>query len=426
MFRNRTVVIVFTLLAGMAFGSQAVAQYGACGVERKVPTGTMDEPTYRRMNKAYELVGEEQYDEAYEVLITVRNRAKGNYLKAVLAQALAQVEWSRGNYDEALVEFELAVELNALPDQAHFALMYQVAQLYYMKERFDDALDRLDLWFCKVPPEKVKASAYVLQASIHAQKEDWANVVVSIDKAIAKANELGEEPKEPWYQLKLAAHFELQQFPEAADTLDIMITKWPNKKDYWMQLSNTHFKLQDDDKALSVIALAYRKDLLDKQADLLYLSNLYSFRDVPYKAADVMQKGIEDEIIEGSEKHWTMVADAWYAAEELEKALAGYEMAGEAAENGKIDLRRGYILVDLERWEEANEALDKALEKGGLSENQNGEAYLMKGMTEFSMGNWEQASTAWGRAGRYPKAKKAAEQWMNHMREERARKQASL
>ncbi len=40
-----------------------------------------------------------------------------------------------------------------------------------------------------------------------------------------------------------------------------------------------------------------------------------------------------------------MVADAWYAADEMEKALYGFEQAGKASTDGDIDLRRGYILT---------------------------------------------------------------------------------
>jgi tetratricopeptide (TPR) repeat protein len=389
-------------------------------VERKVPTGLLDEAAWKKLNQAYELVGEEKYNEAYSALVAVRERAREDdkYLRAILAQAIAQVEWSRNNFDAALREFELAVKLDALPDQTHFALMYQIAQLYYMKDRYDDSLKALDLWFCKVPKESVKASAYVLKASIYASKEDWKQVVAAIDQAIA----LDPNPQEPWFQLKLAAHFELNQWPEAAQTLEQMITRWPNKREYWVQLSNTYFKLKQDDKALSAAALANRKGLLDRQADVLYLSNLYSLQDVPFKAAEVLQKGIEAGLVEPSERYWTMVADTWYAAEELEKSLAAYEKAGNSAMDGKIDLRRGYILIDLERWEDANQALGQALEKGGISEQQMGEAYLMIGMSAFNLGQFDMASTNWGRASRYPKAKNAAEQWMNHMREERARK----
>ncbi len=404
----------------MVVSGQVMAQAGACGVERDIKVGALDEATWNRMNKAYELVGEEKYDDAYAAMKALRERTRDNdyYALAILAQAIAQVEWARGDYDAALREFELAVKLNALPNNAHFPLMYQIAQLYFMKERLDESLEALELWFCKVEPEQIKASAYVLKASIYAQKEDWREVIKAIDQGI----KMEEDPQESWYQLKLAAHFELEQWSEAGDTLEIMIARWPNKKNYWVQLSNTHFKLEDDVKALAVIALAHRKGLLDKQSDILYLSNLYSIQDVPFKAAEVMQQGIEDDIVEASEKYWTMVADAWYAAQEMDKALYAFEQAGEFALDGKVDLRRSYILIDQERWQEASEALGAALEKGGISDRQTGEAYLMKGMAEFNLGNFEQASTNWGRASKFKETKGPAQQWMNHMREERARR----
>jgi tetratricopeptide (TPR) repeat protein len=116
------------------------------------------------------------------------------------------------------------------------------------------------------------------------------------------------------------------------------------------------------------------------------------------------------------------VADSWYAAEEMEKALSAYEKAGMASDDGEIDLRRAYILVDLERWGEASDAIEAALEKGGFNDSKTGEAYVLQGMSEFHLGNYDKASTAWGRASKYPKVKKSAQQWMNHMREEKARK----
>ena len=264
--------------------------------------------------------------------------------------------------------------------------MYQIAQLYFMKERYQDALDKLALWFCTVDPEKVTYAAYVLKASIYASMDNYAETLKAIDIAIS----MEDQPKEQWYQLKLAAHYELEQYPQAADTLETIIQHWPDKKMYWTQLSQIYFKLKQDEKALSVIALAYRKNLLDKQGDITYLSNLYANSDVPYKAAKVLQKGIDDGIVESTEKYWTAVADSWYAAEELENALAAYEKAGEAAADGDIDLRRGYILVDLERWPDAKEALNDALQKGGINERKTGEAYLLRGMAEFQSGQFRQ------------------------------------
>jgi tetratricopeptide (TPR) repeat protein len=410
--------VVFLVVLTITLANPAWAQPAECGVKRGKGSSALDEMTWKKLNDIYEDVGEEQYDLAFEKLTKMYTRIHGDYEKAVVAQALAQVQWARENYDSALMYFETAVDIDALPDLQHFSLMYQIAQLYYMKERFDEALDKLALWMCKVPPENITADSYALKAYIYAQKEDWRNVVEAVEVAIS----MSDDPKEGWYQLKLASHFELEQFPMAAQTLRTMIQMWPDRKDYWVQLSQIDFKLKQYDEALSVMALAYRRNMLDKQVDIVYLSNLYSNSNVPFKAAQILQKGIEDGVVEADTRHWTMIADAWYAAEEMDEALYAYEQAGQRSDDGEIDLRRAYILVDMERWDEAAVAVRAALDKGGFSERKTGDAYVIQGMSEFNLGNYDQARTAWNQATNYPRAAKSARQWLNHMREERARK----
>jgi hypothetical protein len=46
----------------------------------------------------------------------------------------------------------------------------------------------------------------------------------------------------------------------------------------------------------------------------------------------------------------------------------------------------------------------------------------MVGMAEFNLDNFDAASAAWGRAGRYERSQKAADQWMAHLRDERRRR----
>jgi len=143
---------------------------------------------------------------------------------------------------------------------------------------------------------------------------------------------------------------------------------------------------------------------------------------VPFKAAEVLEKAIRDGVVEANKTHWTLVAETWYNAEELTRALAAFIEAGEVAEDGDIDLRRGFILVDLEQWSEALAALNEALDKGGLGERRTGEAHLLRGMAQFNLGNLDAASADWGRASRYEGTREAAQQWMNHLREERLRR----
>lgn len=414
------ITLAAVLIALLAInGSTVFAQSSECSDKRQVGTNALDEFTWRRLNKIYQDVGEENYDEAYDLLQKMLTRAgKDSYLRSILNQALAQVEWSTENYDSALEYFEKAVQLDALPNAAHFALMYQIAQLYFMQERYRDALDKLELWFCNSPRDKITSSAWVLKASIHVQQDHYTESLKAIEIAIG----MDDDPSEQWYQLKLASLFELEQYSRAVQTLQLMIARWPDEKKYWTQLSQIYFKLIQDEKALAVIALANRKGLLDQQGDITYLANLYSNSELPYKAALVLEKGITDGVVASTRNHWTTVAESWYAAEELENSLRAYENAGKASRDGKIDLRRGYILVDLERWADAMKALNDALSKGGLTQRKTGEAYLLRGMTQFNLGNLDSASADWGYAGRYERTRDAARQWMNHLREERLRK----
>jgi len=410
--------LLLICLLALPAGS-VLAQADACGVDRNVQVRALDELTWKQLNRVYEQVGDEEFDSAYDELQKMLRRAgKDEYLQAVLYQALAQVEWSRQNYDASLSYFEQAVQLDTLPDQTHFALMYQIAQLYFMKDRYDDALDALDLWFCKVPADSVTSHAYVLKASINIQKEDYTAALEAIETAIA----MDDDPKESWYQVKLAAHYELEQFPQAAETLELMIRRWPDKKTYWVQLAQIYYKLDQESRALAVMALAYRKNLLDSQGDLLFLSSLYANANVPYKAAEVLEKAIRDGVVDPTKSHWTLVAETWYNAEELTRSLAAFVEAGEVAQDGDIDLRRGFILVDLEQWSEALAALNEALDKGGLGDRRTGEAYLLRGMAQFNLDNLDAASADWGRASRYEDTRKAAQEWMNHLREERLRR----
>ena len=95
-----------------------------------------------------------------------------------------------------------------------------------------------------------------------------------------------------------------------------------------------------------------------------------------------------------------------------------YQMAGEASVDGNIDLRRAYILIDLERWQDALIALNDALKKDGLDERKMGEAYLLRGMAQFNLDNFEVAHSDWVDASQYANARESAQQWINHLREE--------
>jgi len=295
--------------------------------------------------------------------------------------------------------------------------MFQAAQLQYGRRHYEQASRLLDAWFCAEPPDGIPSPAFALRASLYLQEADYVDALEAIDEAIR----LDDDPPESWYQLKVAAQYELEQYSGATETLEAMIAKWPGEKNYWVQLSQLLYRLRNVERSLAVLALAHLNGLLDTQADIQYLSSLYQEALDPYRAAEVLENGVRSGIVESSPYHWTRIAETWFAASETERALAAYREAAALSSDGRADLRRGFILVDLERWAEALEALDLALAKGGLDARGTGDGYLLRGIARFELGDFDAAETDWTTAERYDGVDRDARLWIDHLRTLRRR-----
>ncbi|MCA1780179.1 MAG: hypothetical protein LC637_12605, partial [Xanthomonadaceae bacterium] len=75
------IVVGVSLSVGVLQSGRAEAQVGttACGEEREVEPGLMTEGTYRRLNEAVELMGEEKFNESVAELEKLRNSRLSDY-----------------------------------------------------------------------------------------------------------------------------------------------------------------------------------------------------------------------------------------------------------------------------------------------------------------------------------------------------------
>lgn len=413
---NKTIIAAsMAAIAWMAVPNQALAQSRPlpnCTTQREPPAGVWkNEGNFKAVQKTWELVANEQYSEAENEFRELIEKIKDPFERSQAMFGLAQSQMAQDKFDQALSLYEQIVGLDVLQNRPHFDAMFQIAQLYYMRERYDDALRWVDRWVEESCEERVEA--YDLKASVYAQRDDYRNALTNVDKAI----DLSDKPKENRYQLKLAMHYELKELPETRDVLDFMVQHWPGKKQYWVQLSSVNVQLKKDAEALAVLALAHRKGLLDKETDWTQLFNLYGYLGVPLKAAEVLNEGIEKGIVEKSKKNWEMLGNAWYAAKELDRAVVALNNAAQLSDDGKIAMQVAYILVDKEDWAPAKAALKTALDKGGLTELQTGNMHVLLGMSELNLGNPGPARRAFMEARKFPKSRQSAQQWLNHLDE---------
>ncbi len=373
------------------------------------------ERNFNLIQEAWELADNDQTAEAEAEFRGLVNRFSDAYEKAQARFGLAQILLDQGKFDEGLGIIEQLIQQDVLDNPSHFNAMLQLAQLYYSRDRYNDALTWLDRWEAESGVAK-PVIAYEMRASIYASQERFRLSLENIDQAIALHD---EEPKEQWLNLKLTGHYELEQYAPAKVVLKQLIARKPDVKRYWTYLTQINLQLNQPREALAALAVAYRSGMLDKQTEWLQLYSLYGSQDMPFQAAKVLKEGLDKGVVESTKAHWEQLGNAWYGARELDNAIAALGEAAKLATDGKLDMQLAYILVDKEDWAGAKSSLRGAINKGGISETERGNMYVLLGMSEMNTGSEDAARDAFSEALKFERTRGAAQQWLNHLNERR-------
>ncbi len=386
----------------------------------KTNKDAMGESFFKKFTKFQEMIADEKYVEARAGLEGLETKSRLNgYEKAVVNQFIGWIESAEGKYVAAAERFKVAIESDALPNQAHFSLMLQTAQMLIGGGEYKRGIDVLTKYY-KVT-DKITDSTFALEANAYSQMKNYKKAIPILKKAIG----LSEEPKEQWNYLLYSLHMELSQFQQASKVLEILISINPNKEEYWKRLSGVYFNLKKDDKALAALVVADKNGMIKDEKERLRLFRMYAFLGTPYKAGKVLEQGLKSGVIESKFKHWKTLGEVWYTASEMDKSLAAFDEASKAATDGKIDFRRAYIYFDREDWPRVKSALKSAIEKGGLEDKKVGQAWLLLGMAESESDNRSGALKALNMAAKFPSTRNSAVQWMDHIKDKIKREKAA-
>ncbi len=404
-------LVVLLFAAALAFGAgDAMAQ----GREKPKPqtkkVKAVGKWAYKRLNEAHEALAEEKYTPALEALGEMKANSKLNeHEQALMWQTFGYVYSAQGKYSQSITAFEKCLALGGLPDVAQLNTMYNLAQLYVVRENYKKAAETFQKWF-KVavnPP----AEAHYMYAIPLLQLGRKNEALQQAEAALQKA----KSPREPWLQLALSLYFEKKRYKDAARTLEILVTRFP-KKQYWMQLSAVYSEMGQHKRALGALEMAYLQGLLVEDRELTNLAQLYMYNEVPYKAARVLEKGMADGKVKASAQTWELLANAWLNAREREKAIRPLERAASASSKGQLYLRLAQVQIDREQWGDARVSLSQALAKGGLPDR--GAAQFLLGIAAVSDAQWEQAREAFEASSEYEDRKAASREWLAHIQQE--------
>lgn len=374
-------------------------------------TYTMTKKAFMHLQRVQEHAEKKEWDEAMEELDEMAERKFLNpYERAMMWQARAGIHLAKNQFDKIPGCLEEALKLDAMSKDGRLDLEFSLAQAYFMNERFEDAAKMFAKWLkeAKNPEPQV----YFMTASSFAQAKDFEGALPYAKLAVEKMKKV----EESWLSLELSIHYELKQNEEVAEVLKRLIAEFPDKKQYWLQLSQTYQTLEDTPKALAVLEVAYKKGLLEEEKDFVILAKLELQQGVPLKAAAILEKHMEEGRVEKKPETLELLATAWLMAEEREKAEAALKVAAGAASSGELYMQLAQFHVERHEWDKARAAITEALKQKLEDE---GSAQLLLGIVNYNQKRMDAAISALNEAKKHEKTAKAAKEWISLVRNER-------
>ncbi len=164
-----------------------------------------------------------------------------------------------------------------------------------------------------------------------------------------------------------------------------------------------------------------------QQSDLTNYAGTLMQAELPWRAARVLERGLENEVIERTDDTLQQLGQAWQLAQETDKAIPVLEDAASLSDEGRIYERLASLYLDKDEPENCVEAANNALDKGGLREEYN--AYLVRGMCQSNMENMQAARESFvtcrtmARRAEDESNRRICQQWINYIDNELQREE---
>ncbi|NKB97919.1 MAG: hypothetical protein GKR90_05415 [Pseudomonadales bacterium] len=380
-------LVVIALQPALSTEAQAAEEKKKPQKTRRVPS--MSESVYKRLAEAQEAIDAKDFNLSIELLEEMLNRSRrfnGNEVGQV-RNMLGYAWFLKEDYKKAIEQYKLVVAQGEdIPEGLEATTLYTLAQLSFVEEAYQDALDYMETWILKA--NNPGPDPRIFMGQVYYQMKEFDKAIVQIEMGIDMAIERGTKVKENWWQLANFLHYENENWPRVLEILEILVQEFP-KREYWIQLAGVHGTTGNEKGQLHAMQTAYAGDFLTKETDLTNLAGLLMQEEVPYRAALVLEKGISEEIVESSAKNLRSLGQAWQLSQEVDKAIPVFENAAKLADDGKIFERLAYLYLEADKFSECVTAANGALNKGGLSKRQS--TYVVRGMCLFNQDNLNDA-----------------------------------
>lgn len=377
-----------------------------------VNSQVLSNSSVKHIDKAQELMSENDYVSAEEKLVTFLNRGRlKNYDRAKALQLLAIIYLNIDKDDLAIVKIEEALSLDALETISASQLRQNLFSLYAMSEEYDKAIEHLKIWFAN--RESPTIQNYFLAGRVFGLSGNWQQASSYVEKGyLLLSEDKNLLPERSWLELTLTVRMQLSNYQEAKSLLEEMISLWPERYSYYQQLSGIYHRLKKEKESFAIISIAKQNNMISSKSELERLAQLYRYFENPYPAAVILKDLEMQESFKASEKYFESLANTWFQAREWTNAESALLQAASLSEDGKHWL--GLCQSNFQRDSLKNAKLycDKAIVKGGLGKQESVAWYLLA-LSKYRLDDQGGAKKAFVQCAKIEKNNESCERWLD-------------
>jgi tetratricopeptide (TPR) repeat protein len=358
----------------MMFSAPAYAQEEDDGPRQPPPTrrsDTLSDRVYRVIAEVQELMNpteegvEPDLQAAKEELDELNERydSLNDFEKATMLNFYTNYYLGIDDITNALRIFEQILTIEGLRPEQRLRSLQSLGQLYASEERFEDAIRTLEEW--RLLSENENSTVFNVLALSHYNLQNYAEAITYLLSYMDMLRSEGREIARNVYSLLNVMYIELEDYTSALDVTKTMVGLFDEGSD-WRNLAAIYGFLDDDNKRIQTMELAYVKGYLQSEGEFMNLAQSLAGLDAPMRGIEILEDGMGQGIVEVNGDNLRRLTQMYIVASEFQAAVEPAERLVEIVDDAESWDYLGYIHLMNRDYESAVSAMETALDRGGL------------------------------------------------------------
>ena len=363
MFLKMSKSSLLSLLSGtaLAFGIVNVASMPSTAYAQDKPTEgrQFSAKAGEVVNEALQLINSDQHSAALSKINEALAISPLNaYERSTIYQMQGASFYELNQYGPAISAFENAINAGGLLPQEAGSLRVNIAQLLIANGQYAEGARRLENYINRGGQQKPQYVEMLTQAWV--QSENYSKALPWAEKWFNQAS-----PKE-------RKHFDLMNFlfnnlgmqGRQADIVKQMINRWPEDKTLWDAWASMLANGGREQEAFEVSKMLYLGGALSSDQDLMKVVQYYSYYDMPYQAAQILEKEMNASRITRTPDKMVQLSSLFRQAREYKRAIPVLEQAAASSGQAKLFADLGEAYYNEGQCAKAEDAFKNAINRG--------------------------------------------------------------